>query len=137
MPAELPVAEPAIERKSVRVRLVHLEPQPSGAAGERRLLGSLDQPRAEAAAGKLRRDRDRVEAGNTRARAEQHQRVAGELAVDLGDQRRGVARAEQPAEALARDAVGGEGAFLQRRERGEVRRLRLTVLSRMLLGGER
>ena len=104
---------------------VDLEADGAAAARERRRFGRRQQHRAHAAAAHGGRDRDGIEARDQRARAKQHDGVAGEAGVVLRHDHVGARRLQKALQAAAREPVGGEDAMLERGQRVDVAALGL------------
>jgi hypothetical protein len=80
---------------------------------------------------------DGIEPRHRGARAEQHDRGAGEIAVLLGHHHLGGGRAQKVSQAAAGEVVGGKDPMLERIERFEIGGLRLAQPDggRGLVGG--
>ena len=104
------------------VGLVYLEPDRRAVAPQRGLLGCREQHRPDAAAGKMRSNRDRVETGHRRPWAKQHDRRAGEPSAVIGDDHLRGLRLQEAPQAASRQPVGREHAMLEIDQRIQVAR---------------
>ena len=117
---DLSVAGRAIECDGGGVVLAHLQPQEQAVSALRFRLGRLEQFASEAVAGELRGDRDGIQTRQRGAAPEEHQCVADQRAIGLGDKQDVTVAGEEGAKRPARNPVGHEHARFERFQRIEI-----------------
>jgi hypothetical protein len=117
MSAELPVAVLAVTGNGTVVGFMHFQPDRPAFAGSRPILGGLKEQRGNTASAHVRRDSDRVEAGQPRPSPKEHDRRSGKTPVLLGNKHLRRRRVEEVTEAATREPIGGKHPMLKLHQR--------------------